>query len=114
MRIATALIRVAIISLSVILTGCETVYNSVMPEGMTLIEHHYDDWAELSEHCDGGEGCAIVNVMDWTCTIHLPVAWNGDPMHRDHEIRHCSGQLDAPKSVKRYFPPTAADRSPGP
>ena len=95
-----------------ILTGCESVYNAVMPPGMTLIEHHYSDWVALSEHCDGGEACAIVTGD--VCTIHLPLAMNGEPMYRAHEIRHCSGQLDAPKPIKRYFPPTNADRAPGP
>lgn len=85
-----------------LLAGCESVYNSTVPEGMTLVEVHYSDWPALAAVCGGdAEACAIVDGD--VCTIHLPVAGNGDPMHRDHEIRHCSGQIDAPKPVERYF-----------
>lgn len=66
-----------IIILLLALSGCESVYNASMPEGMTLVEHHYTDWEKLSEHCQGGEACAIVDGN--VCTIHLPLAWNGDP-----------------------------------
>lgn len=91
------------------LPACESVYNAKMPEGMKLVEHHYTDYQKLVIACNPAygraehtEGCAYV---DWdTCTIHLGLAGNGDPMHRDHEIRHCNGGVDAPKPVKDYFP----------
>lgn len=83
--------------------GCARVAYLPLPDNMVLVEHHYTDWPTLAAICGGdAEACAIVagNV----CTIHLPLAWNGDPLHREHEISHCAGKVDAPKPIKRYFP----------
>lgn len=79
-----------------LLMGCESVYNATLPDGMTLVEVHYTDHQALVAVCGlDAEACSIVQGN--ICAIHLPLAWNGDPMYRDHEIRHCSGAIDAPK-----------------
>jgi hypothetical protein len=82
------------------LSACSSLYDTTLPDGMTLYEFHYSDPQELARACGDANACAFVNSI--SCAIHLPLAANGDPMYRDHELRHCSGGLDAPKAVKRH------------
>jgi hypothetical protein len=78
--------------------ACSNLYPTDLPVGMTLTESHYTDAQELAAVCapadPNARACAFVTTT--TCDIHLPLAANGDPMHRVHEIAHCSGKLDPP------------------
>jgi len=76
--------------LLVLLSGC--AYQ--LPQGMVITETHYNDTQELYAMCQA-EACVFTDTETF-CDMHLPVAANGDPLHREHELMHCSGHIDAP------------------
>lgn len=112
-RTCAVVMILAIISLM----GCSHVTKHAykpLPVGMILVEHHYTNYQELVYACnppfgwkEHKEACAYVSGN--LCTIHLPLAWNGDPMYREHEISHCAGKIDRPAPIKPYFPPSIYD-----
>jgi len=78
-----------------LLTGCAYT----LPDGMVVTETHYTDAQELAAVCGDAQACAFTNYTT-TCDMHLPLAANGDPMHREHEITECAGRIDAPQPVR--------------
>jgi hypothetical protein len=72
-----------------LLSGCAS-YQPVIPEGMKVLEVHHESTSEIERICgDGAAACAFVGVS--VCEIHLPLDYNGTPLHRIHELRHCAG-----------------------
>ena len=81
------------------LSACDTLYYGEPIAGMTITETHYTDAQALAEVCGYAEACAF--VVGNSCHLHLPLAANGDVMHREHEVSHCTGRLDAPSAAHR-------------
>ena len=75
-----------------LLVGC--TYN--LPYGMVITEVHYSSSVELAKICGEAQACVYTDQKTY-CEMHLPLAANGEPLHREHEITHCAGRLDPPK-----------------
>ena len=91
------------ILLVLLLTGCTNLYNTTLPEGMVLNERHYTDVQELQIACGAKasiNACAMTDHKTY-CNIHIPLAANGEVIerHRLHELSHCNGRIDTPRSV---------------
>lgn len=82
--------------LMLLISGCDELYSTDLPEGMVLTETHYTDPQKLWDACGGMmQACARTDFVTF-CDIHLGLAANGEPMDRDHELSHCAGRKDAP------------------
>ena len=89
-----------IFSLALALTACSN-FDYTLPEGMVVTETLYSDTDKLFDVCGygpNGKPALACSFSDYrtVCNIHLPVAANGEAMHRVHEITHCGGREDAP------------------
>lgn len=67
-----------------------------LPKDMKVTETLYADPMKLYAAC-GQFGACAESDRETYCYMHLPVASNGEPMGRDHEISECAGRLDAPE-----------------
>ena len=79
------------VALMLALTGCA----HPLPTGMVVTETHYTDAQEIYSVC-AAEACVFTDQQTF-CDMHLPLAANGDPMHREHELMHCGGHVDSPR-----------------
>ena len=64
---------------------------------MKLTETYYSSPQELAAICGEALACAFTNGTTF-CDMHLPLAANGDIMHREHELTECYGRKDVPNS----------------
>jgi len=67
-----------------------------LPKGMLITETLYESAQALQEVCGAGTEACVFTDYSTFCDMHLPVAANGQPLHREHELRHCAGGEDAP------------------
>jgi len=84
------MIDTRVIALLTLLTGC--TYQT--PQGMVITETHYTSTSALYAVCKA-EACVFTDEKTY-CYMHLPLAANGDPMYREHELSHCAGRKDPP------------------
>ncbi len=78
------------LALVLLLSGCNSLYPTELPEGMELTETHYTSSTELRDVCGASDACAFTNHSTF-CDIHLPLAANGEVIerYRIEEIGHC-------------------------
>ena len=62
-----------------------------------VTETYYSDAQKLAEVCGDNLACSFTDMKTF-CDMHLPLAANGDVLHRDHEITECYGRIDTPQT----------------
>jgi len=87
---------IPLLLLMVSLLACSALYYPEPISGMAITETLYTDAQKIAEVC--GEALACAFVVGNSCHIHLPLAANGDVLHRDHEITECYGRIDTPQT----------------
>lgn len=81
------------LSLFLLLTACA----HPLPADMVVTTTTYTDPQKLAEKCKGAEACVFTDMLTY-CDMHLSLAANGEPMHREHELTHCAGRKDPPST----------------
>ena len=81
------------LALVLLLTGCNSLYITELPEGMELTETHYTDQQALYAACGKAVPACVMTDHKTYCNIHIPLAANGEPIerYRMDELNHCAG-----------------------